>query len=154
MDIKTLQNQPNIETDKKLQSAFERFSQLLDELRKRKLPDTIVQEINRPINQANAANENPKASRKILKKQQYAIIKLLEKELKIVPKNYYRNTWIPLGMTTFGLPIGVALGTALGNIAFLGIGLPIGMAIGLAVRTEKDKKAAAEGRQLDLEYEL
>ena len=154
MDIKTLQNQPNIETDKKLQSAFERFSQLLDELRKRKLPDTIVQEINRPINQANAANENPKASRKILKKQQYAIIKLLEKELKIVPKNYYRNTWIPLDMTTFGLPIGVALGTALGNIAFLGIGLPIGMAIGLAVRTEKDKKAAAEGRQLDLEYEL
>jgi hypothetical protein len=36
-------------------------------------------------------------------------------------------------------------------MAFLGVGLPIGMAIGLAVGTGMDKKALAEGRQIDIE---
>ena len=61
------------------------------------------------------------------------IINLLEKELKLVPKNHYTTTWLALGMTIFGLPIGVVFGSSLGNIGLMAIGLPIGMAIGMGV---------------------
>ncbi|MFY8110592.1 MAG: hypothetical protein ACOVKP_01170 [Flavobacterium sp.] len=83
--------------------------------------------------------------------KQTKIIKLLEKELKIVPKNYYRNLWSALGMSVFGLPMGAALGLSIGNIGLLGIGLPIGMLIGMLVGSQMDKKAFQEGRQLAIE---
>ena len=54
-----------------------------------------------------------------------------------------------LGMSVFGLPLGVAFGASLGD--FLGIGLPVGMAIGIAVGMEMDRKAYENGKQLDLE---
>ena len=78
----------------------------------------------------------------------------MEKEHKMVTKNHYRNTWLAQGMAAFGIPLGVAFGTSLGNMAYLGIGLPIGMAIGSAVGKRMDKKALEEGRQLDLELKL
>lgn len=71
--------------------------------------------------------------------------------MKLVPKNYYRNLWMILGMTTFGLPLGVAFGLSLGNIGLLALGLPIGMVIGLAVGSSLDKKASENGKQLDIE---
>jgi drug/metabolite transporter (DMT)-like permease len=86
-----------------------------------------------------------------MKKTQTQIIKLIEKKHKLVTKNHYRNTWLAIGMAVFGIPLGVAFGTSLGNMALLGIGLPIGMAIGMGVGTGMDKKALEEGRQLDLE---
>jgi hypothetical protein len=36
-------------------------------------------------------------------------------------------------------------------MAFMGIGMPIGIPIGLAIGSGLDKKAAEEGRQLDVE---
>ena len=87
-----------------------------------------------------------------LRKKLYGIFRLLEKELKIVPKNYYRNTWLALGMATFGIPFGVIFGMALGNMAFMSIGLPIGMGIGMAIGEKMDQKAQKEGRQLNLVY--
>jgi len=75
---------------------------------------------------------------------------LLEKELKIVPKGYYQNLWIALGICVFGLPIGVVFGTSLDNMGLLGIGLPIGVAIGYVLGSRMDKKASEEGRQLDV----
>ena len=87
----------------------------------------------------------------MLKQKRFKIIKLLEKELKIVPKNYYRNLWFIVGMSVFGLPLGVAFGISIGNLGLLGIGLPIGMVIGIAVGSGMDKKAHKEGRQLNIE---
>ena len=78
-------------------------------------------------------------------------MKKLEKEHKLVPKNYYRNLWLPLGMSAFGLPIGVAFGLLVDNIALLSIGLPIGLAIGVALGISLDQKAAKAGKQLDFE---
>ena len=87
----------------------------------------------------------------MLLKKQTKIIKSLEKEFKIVTKNYYRKVWVALGMAAFGIPLGVVFGAILGNMAFLGIGLPIGMVIGIAVGSGLDKKALDENRQLDVE---
>ena len=107
--------------------------------------------INKDIEELNNLPDTDKNLRSQVRKRQFRIVNLIEKELKIVTKNHYRNTWIALGMAAFGIPFGVALGASLGNMAFIGIGLPIGMALGMALGSTMDKKAFDEGRQLDLE---
>jgi len=151
MEIIELNQKPGIDTNVKLKEAYVQFESLLFELRKKDLPEGLVRSVNQDIEALNSTSISGEAMRKIIKKTQTKMIKLLEKELKLVPKNYYRNLWLALGMTAFGLPIGVAFGTILGNMAFLGIGLPMGLALGLAIGSGMDKKAFQEGRQLDVE---
>ena len=151
MEIKELKNRPSIDQNTKLISAYAQFDKLLTELKKKKLPEEIVNSINNGIDQINSVSESEKELRKQIRVSQSSILKLIEKELKIVTKNHYRNTWLAVGMAVFGIPLGVAFGASLGNMAFLGIGLPIGMAIGIAVGSGMDKKAFEEGRQIDLE---
>lgn len=139
------------DNDIKLNEVYTQFKNLLIELEKRELPETIVVSINNDIDEINSTTYAGNELRKSIKNKLQRIIKLLEKELKLVPKNYYRNLWMVLGMTVFGIPLGVAFGTSLGSMAYLGIGLPIGLAIGLAFGDGMDKKALKEGRQLDLE---
>lgn len=56
-----------------------------------------------------------------------------------------------LGMSVFGIPLGLGFGLSIGNFGMLAIGIGIGMAIGVGVGTSMDKKAFNEGRQLDFE---
>ena len=56
-----------------------------------------------------------------------------------------------LGMTVFGMPIGIAIFTATGNAAFISIGMPIGLPLGLAIGVQLDKKAMEEGKALVFE---
>ncbi len=132
-------------------SAYTQINNLLLALETQGLPDEIVIFINTKIDHINAISNSEKEIKKELRKSQSSMLLKIEKELKLVPKNYYRNTWLAIGMAAFGIPLGVVFGAALGNMGFLGIGLPIGMVIGLAVGTQMDKKAFEEGRQLDLE---
>ena len=87
---------------------------------------------------------------KEVNKARAAILKIVLDKLKLVPKGFYRTQWMMLGMTIFGIPIGVAFGAALGNMGLLGTGLPIGMALGIGLGMAKDKKAETEGLQLDV----
>ena len=151
MEIKEIDKKSDIGKDKKLLSKFNDFEKLINELKKRKVPSDIVNSVNRDIDNINSFTGSNKDLLKQLKKAQSGIIKLAEKELKLVTKNHYRNMWLALGMSAFGIPIGVVFGISLGNMAFLGIGIPIGMAIGIGIGTAMDKKAFEEGRQLDLE---
>ena len=151
MEIKELNQKPNIQQHKKLMSAYTQFNNLLLALNTQELPDEIVIFINTKIDHINAISNSEKELKKELTKSQSSMLHKIEKELKLVPKNYYRNTWLAIGMAAFGIPLGVVFGAALGNMGFLGIGLPIGMVIGLAVGTQMDKKAFEEERQLDLE---
>ena len=151
MEIKELKNIPDIDQHKKLYASYAQFDKLLMELRTKELPNETVNTINDGIDQINSVSESEKVLRRQINKTQSRIIKLIEKEHKLVTKNHYRNTWLAVGMAAFGIPLGVAFGASLGNMAFLGIGLPIGMAIGIAVGAGMDKKAFEEGRQIDLE---
>jgi hypothetical protein len=151
MEIKELKKRPSIEQNKKLISAYAQFDKLLTELKKKELTEEIVKSINNGIDQINSVSESEKQLRKQIRKTQSSILKLIEKELKIVTKNHYRNTWLAVGMAAFGLPLGVAFGASVGNMGLLAIGLPIGMVIGMAVGSGMDKKAFESGRQLDLE---
>ncbi len=151
MEIKELYQNPVIDKNVQVQEMSLQFEKLLTELRKKELPDGLVNAINKDIEALNASSGSGDEQRKSIKKTQMRLIKLIEKEVKLVPKNYYRNLWLTLGMAGFGIPIGVAFGASLGNMAFIGVGLPIGLAFGIALGTGMDKKALAEGRQLDLE---
>ena len=151
MEIKELKNRPDIDQHKKLYASYNQFDKLLMELRRKELTNETVNSINDRIARINSVTGSEKELRKQIKNTQSGIIKLIEKEHKLVTKNHYRNTWLVVGMAAFGIPLGVAFGASLGNMAFLGIGLPIGMAIGSAVGTAMDKKAFEEGRQIDLE---
>lgn len=151
MEIKELKKRPSIDKNKELISAYAQFNKLLTELKKKELPEEIVKFINNRIEQINSVSESEKELRKQIRKIQSGILKLIEKELRIVTKNHYRNTWLAVGIATFGIPLGVAFGTIIGNMGLFGIGLPIGMVIGTAVGSGMDKKADESGRQLDLE---
>ncbi|XOV95018.1 MAG: hypothetical protein ACFHWX_09975 [Bacteroidota bacterium] len=151
MEIKKLKNRPDIDQYKKLNASYNQLNKFLIELRSRELPDKTANLINREIDQLNQVSGLEKELRKQIKQTQSLMIKLIEREHKLVTKNHYRNTWLIIGMAAFGIPLGAAFGTGLGNMAFLGIGLTFGMVIGIAVGTRMDKIALQEGRQIDFE---
>ena len=124
---------------------------MLHLLSEQELSNEVISKINEDVEIINSCSESEKQLKKQISKAQSSTIKMIEKELKLVTINHYRNTWLALGISVFGVPLGVALGASLGNMGYLGIGLPIGMVIGVAVGTKMDKKAKAEGRQLDIE---
>lgn len=135
----------------KVNNSIEQFKQLNKLLNDKKLPVNIIEKINFEIELLNSSQLVGNSLLHLIKKKQNKIIRLTEKELKIVPKNYYRNLWMVLGMSAFGLPLGVAFGLSMGNIGLLAIGLPIGMSIGVLVGSKLDKKASESGKQLDIE---
>ena len=135
----------------KVNNSIEQFKQLNKLLNDKKLPVNIIEKINFEIELLNSSQLVGNSLLHLIKKKQNKTIRLTEKELKIVPKNYYRNLWMVLGMSAFGLPLGVAFGLSMGNIGLLAIGLPIGMGIGVLVGSKLDKKASESGKQLDIE---
>ncbi|MCP9198832.1 hypothetical protein MKO06_02870 [Gramella sp. GC03-9] len=152
MKLNKIRRPINDEPKTKIEAEYFQLSRLIDELEERKLPGNLVSQLNNHIDQLNDAKfETNRKELKFLNKQKHAILKLLERQAKLVPVNYYRNMWLALGMSVFGLPLGVAFSSFLGNTAFIGIGIPIGMGIGIAIGTEKDKKARQEARQLNQE---
>jgi hypothetical protein len=151
MSLKSLNKRPHIQTDRKLNIAYLQFEKLIEALKDKSLPDSIVDSINASIEGLNSISDSAKDLRSQIKAKQSNLIKLLEKEIKIVPKNYYCSMWLSLGIGAIGIPMGVAFGAILGNMAYLSIGLPIGLGVGVAIGTSMDKKALKEGRQLNIE---
>ena len=151
MNIIELKQRPPSVDNTRLNRIFEQFAALLNEVRKKELPPIISDAINKDILEINATHLEGNDLKKLMKKKQSDMLKLLESKLKIVPKNHYRNTWLALGMAAFGLPFGFLFGRIMDNPGLLAIGLPIGMVIGMSIGAGMDKKAIAEGRQLDIE---
>lgn len=151
MSLHELQTRSDIPQNSNLARQYAQLGLVIAALNNRDLPGQVADAINGEIDRVNAVSGADKDLKKQVRKAQYAIFKLVEKELKLVTKNHYRRLWMVLGMTIFGVLLGVAFGASLGNMAFLGLGLPIGMAIGIGVGTVMDKKAATEGRQLDVD---
>ncbi len=151
MTILNLNNTRNNSGDATLNRIHSQFGRLLNELEKHDLSQNINALINQSIEQINLSTLPDKQLVKFIKQKQSLILKQVEKEHKIVPKNYYRTIWMLFGMSGIGIPIGVAFGLGVGNIGLLGLGLPIGMGIGLAIGSGLDQKALKEGRQLAIE---
>lgn len=135
----------------KLTKKFTSLSNLIFAAGKHNLPDKLVIYLNQEIDSISQFPGNTKETTKKLEEIQKDFLKKLEKELKLVPKNHYRNLWLTLGMAAFGIPLGVVFGLLMDNMSMLSIGLPIGLSIGVALGVSLDQKAAKEGKQLDFE---
>lgn len=121
---------------------------LLKELGTLQIPEASIISFNRKIEEVNESfRRGNLTSKKILLAKSY-ILNHLAKNHGPVTANYYTNMWLPLGMSTFGIPIGVVLFVILDNAAFIGIGLPIGLMFGSFYGSQLDKKAEKEGRVL------
>lgn len=83
--------------------------------------------------------------RRVFRKEKDSIVKLLEKELKIVLKGYYWNMWMVIGMSVFGVVMGIVFGVVLDNMVFFGLGILIGMSIGMVIGVGMDEKVVKEG---------
>ena len=149
--MKKLIERQNISENLKAFNAYQQLGRPLNTLAVKELPIETVDLINNEIEQLNSIFVIDNLFVKATKEKENKVIKLIEKKHKIVPKNYYKKLWMVLGMSAFGIPMGVAFGLSIGNMGMLGIGLPIGMAIGVGVGSSMDKKALNEGRQLDFE---
>ena len=89
MTIIELKDRLEFDADSKMYKLYIQFTQLINELRKKDLPDVIVEAINEDIKDLNSLTtaEQVKVA---VKQKQTKIIKLLEKQLKIVdPKGVY-----------------------------------------------------------------
>ena len=122
---------------------------LLEILAQKNLADTLVKAINQELENLNVHSE--KTLLKQLKKTQAVILRRIEKEEQLVTKHHFRNTWMAYGMLT-GSVLGSVLGMRANNMSLLGLWLPLGMVFGMAIGIEKDKRAKALGKQLDLEF--
>jgi hypothetical protein len=149
--MKKLIERQHILENTKVLRRYHQLGELLKALEKRELTNEIVGFINQHIELLNSVADSEKQFAKIIKDKENVIINHLEKKIKVVPKNYYKKRWLAIGIGAFGLPVGVALGSASGNMGLLGTGLPIGMGIGIAIGSNIDKKAQIEGRQLQFE---
>lgn len=151
MEIVKLYLKPELLTEHKTNRLYQQWQALLDSLIHKKISAKTAEIINQEVEAINTTSLRDKSLQNLLKVKQTFVLSLLEKEEKLVAKNHYRNRWLAAGLAAFGLPLGVIFGLSLGNMGLIGIGLPIGMSIGIAVGTSMDKKAQAEGRQLDVE---
>lgn len=149
MPITPLTSLPTFDLNPKLNKVAINLQKVLSAINKKEIPEEPERIINSLIDEVNSLEVNDKELIKAFRSTKNKIISLLEKDLKIVPIGYYQQQWMGLGMASIGLPLGVAFGLALGNMAFLGLGLPIGMSIGIGIGTSKDNQAKEEGRQLD-----
>ena len=153
MQIEQLKIKKSANQYKRLEKAYSMFQNLLIALDKKGISTDVLGVINVDIRLLNSFLGTDKEKAKALRKTYAKILKLIEKELKLVTKNHYRNLWMALGMA-FGVPFGTVFSSILNNYAFIGIGIPIGMAIGIAYGTTLDKNAEKEGRQLELVCDL
>jgi hypothetical protein len=135
---------------KKLEKQIDRFQQLLKAFASREIPEPVLNSINEEVGKVNKAESKSLLTAQLSKSFQN-ILKIAEKELNLVAKNHYRNTWLAIGMSAFGIPLGLVFSSILNNYGFIGVGLPIGMGIGIAIGSKKDKQALDEDRQLNVE---
>jgi hypothetical protein len=135
----------------KTSNLYQQLVNLLKALEEKELPIETVDLIDKEIEQLNSISDEGKYFKKAIKEKENKIIQILEKKHKIVPKNYYRRLWMLLGMSVFGVSMGLILASVSNKMALFAIGVPIGMAIGIGVGSGLDKKAYIEGRQLDFE---
>lgn len=154
MEINQLNSKHEEIRNEKIKNLYLQMQELIGKLNHKNLPSETVQFINQEISEINTSELKNSSFQKLLKNKQNSIIKKLEADHKIVPKNYYRNLWLAVGMAAFGLPLGVVFGLMMGNIGLMAIGLPIGLAIGIGLGTSMDKKALEEGRQIDIELKF
>lgn len=148
MELYRVNNRKIFESGCQVAQAFQKVEVLIQSLEKKKLPEEIVREINEQIMELDLLEGNEKDLVSSLTRIESRIFLLVNRKLGLVREKFYITMWMPLGMATFGLPIGLIFFAVTGNAAFIGIGLPLGMAAGAVLGNALDKKAKQQNRIL------
>lgn len=139
---------PKLILPEKEQGSIRDFQELINAINSKALSPETVKMVQEKVRHLNSWEGSSKSFLKELIKVKKEVLEILQKKQKLVPEKYYATLWMPLGMSVFGLPIGVAISALTGKISFIGIGLPLGMAIGSFYGVYLDKKAEKENRIL------
>ncbi|WP_196888558.1 hypothetical protein [Aureivirga sp. CE67] len=150
MKIEEIQPKENALKDPKVSKLFEQLNSIFKLLEERNLPQETVDFINKEVEKINNTEDDMYKFRKQMLSSQLVILNTIQKKFKLVTKNYYKNLWMVLGLSAFGIPLGLVFSYSLDNLAFIGIGMPIGMVLGIVVGTMMDKKAIEQNRVLDV----
>ncbi|MFI2742164.1 hypothetical protein ACG2LH_05455 [Zhouia sp. PK063] len=130
---------------------YNQFVTLLDELESHKLSTKTLQNIQKQVNKLNSMVCNEQLWDKQLKISYRKIIKLVKKDIDLVPKNYYLQHFVAIGLSAIGIPVGVLIGFLLNNMILISLGVPFGLAIGAAIGKHLDKKAFKQHKQLSID---
>ncbi len=120
MEILEPRERTDISEDQKLSKVYAEFGLLVKAIRKKQLTPTLISALNGNIERVNASTVGGKELMKLVSTSQKAMIKQMEKEMKIVPRNHFSKLWMVVGMSAFGLPFGVVFGLGLKNMGLLG----------------------------------
>lgn len=142
MAIQNINPRNNTENNKRLNKAYRKIQALIDALNKKEIPEEFQKSINAEIASINSFSGNDTELRKHINKIRSKTLKLVEKELELVTTNHYRDLYMAIGIA-----LGVAFSASFDNH---GMGLIIGLVIGITIGTNMDKKAAKNGKQLNL----
>lgn len=135
---------------KRIKKLTIKFQQLISALSEREIPETVIFSINEEIDKVNQTQSEQIFTAQ-LSKSYRSILKIAEKQLNLYAKDHYRNMWLALGLTAFGILFGFAISAAADHYGLIGVGLPIGFGISKGIGTKKDKEAFEHGRQLNVE---
>lgn len=145
----------DIQKNSELREIYVRFDKITKELKKRDLPPEIIESINKDIEIINSTSLTGNDLSKLIKDKQTKIMKLIKKELRIVPKDYYRkvgpfNGLVPGNIIGLAFAHNTAVNVTLTiNITIYLATVAIGMIIGYVLGKRMDEKAFEERRQLD-----
>ena len=150
MELQQPKQRAEFARNKIYQNAYNNYVKLIQEISRHNPGVNLSNKLNELTGGIDTDSAPVKKVIRQYRSTQNKVARLVEQDLKLVPRGYYRNLWMVLGMSAFGIPMGVVFGMLLDNIAFIGVGMPFGMMIGIALGESMDQKAAAEGRQLDV----
>ena len=125
-----------------------KLAALIDALNERDLPNDFLESAADILTPEPVSATNSPDLDKAIKAKRVQLLRLAQVKMNLSAPGHFRSQWTALGMTVFGVPIGLALSTATGNFGLLAVGLPIGLSMGIAIGSSMDTKAKQENRQL------
>src|SRR5689334_21669282 len=108
MKLSRVMKSPGYDYDEELEIEYRQLTKIVNELAAKKLPVHITLQINDELARINYFTGSKKDLLKVMRRSQLKILRLLERKLRLVPKNHYRNTWSFIGISFFGIPLVLA----------------------------------------------
>ena len=149
MKLARVMKSPGSRNDEMLEAEYVQLTKIVNELSGKTLPVHITLQINDELARVNYFTGSKKELLRQIRRSQARILRLLEKKLNLVPRNYYRNTWSFIGISFFGIPA-VLAGFIIGNLELMAAGMPLGICVGMAIGHLMDKRAVQNGYQLNV----
>ncbi len=137
--------------DSNIYGSISNLNILISEIESKNIPEEVCYKINYQIDKVNSfSKEHEVKIKKQLEITVHRILHILKRDLGIIPENYYRNQYLALGMTVFGLPLGALIATLTGNTSYLAFGMLLGIPIGIAIGSKKDQIADKENKVIKI----